>query len=532
MAFNLPKLREAFAGAARPLPVMPNYRHQRSRLERLFKHGAFLAFCVFLGLFYGFFYTLFPPQLLVLLAVPILILALLVIWALPDTDNAPVKLVYRLMFAYVFALVLWPNYLAIQLPGLPWMTLRRLIAFPLVGVLLISYSTSSKFRHEIVASLSAVKPLAYMVAAFTVVQFYTIFLSASPPYAFNFTLNYWFASTAIFFAAAWALSTPGRPQKLVWILIWLALALCVMAVFEFRKGAVLWAGHIPSFLQVQDEIMDRYLTASTRDAEYRTITTFSVSLSFAEYLALVTPFVIHKLMKSRSIFVIAAWAVADLSLLGAINLTQSRLGILGWITAHGVYGCLWAFRRWRTQRADIIAPAVSLVYPAGALLFFIGMFTVPAIRNRTIGGGSTGFSDEARQVQFDMMWPKLFRNPFGYGGGSSGDVLGYRLPGGLLTVDSYVITMLLDYGVIGFCLFAGMLIFAAAKMMQIAWQNPKGELDLSLPLACTMVIAIQVRLVLSQTDNISLLYMLLGMAAAIAWRAQKAGKDAQETATA
>jgi hypothetical protein len=80
---------------------------------------------------------------------------------------------------------------------------------------------------------------------------------------------------------------------------------------------------------------------------------------------------------------------------------------------------------------------------------------VPAIRNRTIGGGSTGFSDQARQVQFDMLWPKLFANPFGYGSGRSGEVLGYRLPGGLLTVDRYVITMLLDYDVIGFLLFAG-----------------------------------------------------------------------------
>lgn len=530
MAFNLPNLREAFAGAARPLPVLPNYRRQRSRLERIFKHGSFLAFCIFLGLFYGFFYTLFPPQLLVLLGVPILLLALLVIWALPDTDHPPVKLLNRLFFAYLVALVLWPNYMAIALPGLPWMTMRRLIAFPMAAVLAISYSTSSRFRHEISDSLSAARPLAYMMAAFTVVQFYTIFLSDSPPFSFNFTLNYWFAATLIFFAGAWAMMKDGRPQRFVWIMVGMALFLCVIAVFEFRNRAVLWAGHIPSFLQVQDELMARYLSPSSRDDEYRAITTFSVSLSFAEYLALVTPFVIHLLMKSRALLAVIAWVVTDLALLLAINLTQSRLGILGWITAHGVYGCLWAFRRWRTRKADIIAPAVSLVYPLGAMLFFIGMFTVPAIRNRTIGGGSTGFSDEARQIQFHMMWPKLFQNPFGYGGGRSGDILGYRLPGGLLTVDSYVITLLLDYGVIGFALFAGMLLYAAAKMAQIAWQNPRGELDLTLPLACTMVIAVQVRLVLSQADNVPLLYMLMGMAAALAWRARKVSLQASAAA--
>jgi uncharacterized membrane protein (UPF0136 family) len=153
------------------------------------------------------------------------------------------------------------------------------------------------------------------------------------------------------------------------------------------------------------------------------------------------------------------------------------------------------------------------------------MFTVPAIRNRTIGGGSTGFSDQARQVQFEMMWPRLFENPFGYGGGRSGEILGYRLPSGLLTIDSYVVTMVLDAGVLGLGLFAGAFIYAAAKMIQLAWRTKAGEVDLALPLACALVIAMQVRLVLSQTDNLPLLYMLLGMAAALLWRARQIGPE-------
>jgi hypothetical protein len=523
---NLMSMREAFASGAQTTPVLPSYRRQRSRLERFFKHGAFLAFCAWVGLIYGFLFTLFPPQLLVYLAIPILVLALLVIWALPDTARAPTKLLTRLFFAYVAALILWPNYLAIQLPGLPWMTLRRLIAFPMVGILLICYSTSSRFRAEMVETLRETAPLAWMIAAFTAVQFLVIFLSDSAAFSFNYTLNYWFAATAVFFVAAWALARPNRAQALVWWIIGMALLLCVMAVLELRNLNVLWAGHIPSFLQVQDEVMNRYLTAAVRDAEYRVVTTFSVSLAFAEYLALATPFFIHKLMKSKGLGAIIAWGVADLALLGVINLTQSRLGVLGWIVAHAVYGCIWAFRRWRNQRADLIAPAVSLVYPTGALMFFAGMFTIPAIRNRTIGGGSTGLSDQAREVQFGMLWPRLLDNPFGYGGGRSGEVLGYRLPGGLLTVDSYIISLLLDYGVIGFLLFGGTLVYAAAKMMQLAWRARSDELDLALPLACALVVAIQVRLVLSQPDNIPLLYILLGMAAGLAWRERVLSKAA------
>lgn len=85
--------------------------------------------------------------------------------------------------------------------------------------------------------------------------------------------------------------------------------------------------------------------------------------------------------------------------------------------------------------------------------------------------------------------------------------------------------MLLDYGVIGFLLFFGMLIYAAGKMIQVTWRNPSGELDLALPLACAIVIAAQVRFVLSQVDNLPIIYLLLGMAAGLAWRARQLEKD-------
>jgi uncharacterized membrane protein (UPF0136 family) len=525
MRLSLPSVRAAVAGSGQRAAVLPNFRRQRSALERFVKHSGFLLCCVALGLAYGFLYTLFPPQWLIYLVLPIVVLALLVIWALPDTDRAPVGLLGRLFLAYFFVMILWPNYLAIALPGLPWMTLRRLVAFPMLGTLLICYSTSSRFRKEMAESIGAAKPLGYMIAAFSLVQVFTIFLSDAPAYSFNFTLNYWFSTTTAFFVAAWALTRRGQMRTFIWGIIGTTVLLCFVGLLEFRNQGVLWAGHIPSFLQVQDEVMQRYLAGNIRDREYRVVTTFSVSLALAEYLAMATPFFIHRLMKARGIGPILAWILADLLVLLAINLTQSRLGILGWVTAHVVYGCIWAFRRWRTQRADIIAPAVSLVYPVGALLFFIGMFTVPAIRNRTIGGGSTGFSDQARQVQFEMMWPRLFENPFGYGGGRSGEILGYRLPSGLLTIDSYVVTMVLDAGVLGLGLFAGAFIYAAAKMIQLAWRTKAGEVDLALPLACALVIAMQVRLVLSQTDNLPLLYMLLGMAAALLWRARQIGPE-------
>lgn len=509
--------------------VLPSYTHQKSSLERLFKHSAFLAACVFVGLIYGFLYTLLPPQALVYLLLPILILMMIVVWALPETEVAPRRLLAWLLFAYVGVLFLWPNYMAIQLPGLPWISLRRLIAFGATFVFLLCYSLSREFKQQVRDVIVANKWLAIMVAAFTANQFLTMAFSARIFFSINNVLDALFLYTIMFFVALWVLREPARVRKCVTLLIACAVILCFVGFAEFRNQRVLWADHIPSFLRVDEAMLERFLKAYSRDQGYRTTTTFSVALCFAEFLAIVTPFVIHKIMTTTNVLRIALWLAVDLILLAGINITQSRSGILGWIVAHAVYGCLWAFRRWKDRRADLVAPAVSLLYPLGAMFLFVGMFTIPAIRNRTIGGGSTAYSDNARREQFELLWPKLFENPFGYGAGSSGVTLGYYSPGGQLTVDSYIITLLLDYGVIGCLLFFGMLIYATVETVRVAWVSRPGSTDYATPLAAALIVAATIRMVLSQPDNLPLIWILLGMAAAIVWRHKKgmgAGREA------
>src|SRR5262245_58170945 len=96
---------------------------------------------------YGFYYAIFTPWLLVPLIVPIVILMLITIWALPDTQFFPEKALERMFFAFFAALVLWPNYLAVDLPGLPWITFGRVVNVPMVMLLIITVSTSVPFRE-------------------------------------------------------------------------------------------------------------------------------------------------------------------------------------------------------------------------------------------------------------------------------------------------------------------------------------------------------------------------------------------------
>ena len=57
------------------------------------------------------------------LLAPPAVVAFLVIWALPDLNWAPTRSLEWLFLPVLIALIGWPDYLAIELPGLPWITL-------------------------------------------------------------------------------------------------------------------------------------------------------------------------------------------------------------------------------------------------------------------------------------------------------------------------------------------------------------------------------------------------------------------------
>ena len=57
---------------------------------------------------------------------PLAALGLLVIWTLPEVRWAPTRTLRWAFYASFIGLICWPNYLAISLPGLPWITVIRL----------------------------------------------------------------------------------------------------------------------------------------------------------------------------------------------------------------------------------------------------------------------------------------------------------------------------------------------------------------------------------------------------------------------
>lgn len=505
-------------------PVLSPYRAPLAPHRALVRKTLFLTVCAFAGIFYGFVFTVFPPFLVIILSIPILVLMLVVIWSLPDQKTGPTKLLTRLLFFLLIVTVLWPNYLAIALPGMPWISVRRVVGAMVGIVLLLCLSVSSDFRGRLKEALTATPFLYYGMIGFAIIQFATLFWSDPPFSSFFLVLDHQFVWTAAFFASVWVFQQPGRVRLYAALMVGMTMFLGLMAIAEYRNQAILWASHIPSFLRVGDEAVERMLTANFRDGRYRITTTFGMSLTFSEFLAMVSPFVLHRAMNAKHVFGIAFWVIADITLLVLTYMTTARLGVVGWIAAHCFYLMVWTFRRWRQNPSDLFAVALVVALPAAGAMVLIAMTSVDAVSKRTIGGGSTGLSDTGRKEQFRMAPPVIARNPLGYSSGKGGPALGYRTPGGQLTVDSYVLTAVLDYGVIGFIIFYGAMISMIFGLSKVTLEEDGSDPDIHLALAVagSLVAFLAAKLVLSQEDNHTLYFVLLGMACAILARHRQA----------
>ena len=84
-----------------------------------------------------------------------------------------------LFFAFFIGLIAWPNYLAISLPGLPWISIIRLTAFPLTLIFLYCVSVSHEFREKLAATINSEPYLWKALVAVACIQIVSVAFSAS-----------------------------------------------------------------------------------------------------------------------------------------------------------------------------------------------------------------------------------------------------------------------------------------------------------------------------------------------------------------
>jgi uncharacterized membrane protein (DUF485 family) len=471
------------------------------------------------GVLYGAFFALVAPYLIVPIIVPLVIILALAIWVLPDARSAPARTLSTLLGAYLLALALWPVYLAISLPGLPWITVSRLIGAPLLLVLLYAVSTSPQFRESVTRATSAGRWITVAFLVFLAIQVLSVALSKHASDSFTKLINSQFAGTSIFLVSIFVFQQQTPRRRFAHLVWFAAVVMALIGLEEWREQHILWAGHIPSFLHVDDQVLVNYLRGSHRPytGTYRAQSTASTSIGFAEFLALATPFVLYFLDPSEKMR-LRLMAVGSLCLLFAgLIVADARSGLIGFCLSVLSFGLAAGLRAWRTHKGSFIGIAVSLSYPAVMVTAIALSFMSHAIRVKIWGGGAQAGSTEARVVQMRMGLPLVAGNPLGYGMGQGAGVLNYRLPGGQVTIDSYYLSLALDYGVMGLTAFAAFIGLSAfsAGWMAFKPRPTSPENRFYLAIFQSLLAFFVIKSVFSQQDNHPVVFMIIGLLLAL-----------------
>lgn len=502
--------------------VLPQYSSRSADVTPL-RAGLVLLAKVMLGAGYGALIVLLPQTMVFFLALPIVAMLLLTLWMLPDRGVFPLGAIERTFSIYLVLMILWPVYIAFDVPGLPWITPTRLVLFALIFLFVYSVSTSAALRHQLLTIAKSSKSIWICFLIFEVVQVITIPLSRSPATSLNGMLNNQVYLVGMLFIGCLVFTKPGWATWTIGALVATAVIASLIGFVELRLGYPPWANHIPSFMRVDEKTMSTVLGTQARfsDGLYRVRGPFTISLLLAEFLALMIPFVLHWMVTGRSLrlrlLMIAAWPI----IIYAIIVSQSRLGLVGAFFGHLAYLLIWGIRRWRQNSSSIVGPAVVLGFPALAAVVVVLILSSGTLTNRVLGGAAASASDNARAIQREMAVPRILANPIGYGVNRGGTTLGYTNPGGYLTIDNHYITTVLEIGIVGFFAFYLMFLIGGWNGVMLFFSTKDRETELEGPLAVTMGMFVVFKSVLSQNDNHPLVFLLLGMILALQARERR-----------
>ena len=92
----------------------------------------------------------------------------------------------------------------------------------------------------------------------------------------------------------------------------------------------------------------------------------------------------------------------------------------------------------------------------------------------------------------------------------SGEVVGFYNAAGVPSVDSFALTLLIDMGIPGFLFYFGMIAFGLWATVRSYLSSWTARGAIAGPLACSLLAYGFYRFYLSQTENQTLFYVLVG----------------------
>jgi O-antigen ligase len=168
------------------------------------------------------------------------------------------------------------------------------------------------------------------------------------------------------------------------------------------------------------------------------------------------------------------------------------------------------FRYWQRNKSSLMAASVFFFYPASIGLVGLLMAASHRFHILIMGDGSHAASTQARIEQMHIGLEKFLHWPFGYGIGQAAVTISNA--GDFVTIDSYFLSVLVEYGILGFIAYYGIFAIAIYEGTRRYLLDTTANEDQSflLPITASFVAFMVAKFVFSQQDNHPVVYMMLG----------------------
>lgn len=457
---------------------------------------------------------IFPPS--VALFVAPLLVAIAV--KAPALKAAPKRLALALVFSGLFLLPLWPAYINLKVGPLPILTPPRILLYAATALFLYDMAVSPLRRGQLAQALKRGRAIAFPVGLLWALSLISVPVATGKAMAAAEFLR----QTAIWFlpflAAATYVRRPREFRTAIYLLAAAAGVSGAIALAEAGTGRLL-ASLLSPFVSDDAEWLRVAQSAKIRDGVFRAQGPHTHPLSLGEFLAVLAPVVFGLAISARKSGARLAFAVCLLLIVGGALATNSRGAFLAIAVSMSAAGAIFAVRFLRRAAAWRFRPAAGLVMA-------LALLASPAIVVGAAGvvtgqaGESAARSSQGRIEQIEQAIPKIMQRPVaGYGPGRAARVLGFW--GLTLTIDNYYLSLALDLGLPGPLVFAAILMAMGGLALARAGRSPRELAAIHVGLAGSAAAMLLMRSITSQTANLGLLYLLLGMMAGAAAAARR-----------
>lgn len=479
--------------------------------------GRFVAWalaCIGLGLGLGLAAAYLPPigALGIVAAVGAVLL-----WMMPDLPLVSRGLIRKAFFVMLIADLCIPNYYMIQIAGLPWISARRVITFILIVPFLIAIGSSADVRSQLMERIRPSLLIFVCAICYFVMATLSIATSVLPGDSTSALMEAMLSWYVPFFAIIYV----ARDTDDV---IFILKIICFCAIFITFAGSVSFFMQHNPFLDVFPGGMLANMVANNpsmqnllpsaydfRNGLYRARSVFASPLSFGEFEIIVIPIGVFFAVHRKSFFERALGALVIGGVFG-IFFAGARGGWIGFLTSLIAFVLIWTIRKAINNRVSLGPALVGLIGALSSVVVIGLIIFWPKAHNMVLGGGDAAASTEARHIQWVASLPYIESNPItGHGLGAGSTLISVPLG----SIDSYVLSLLLDTGIPGFVFFAGLILAAMWYGLRNYFSDMSGS-DATAgaaagALACCFIAFIMYRLVLSERENHNLIFFLLGL---------------------